>query len=258
LFGEECGLELAKFIFLSGIKTLGLLFLGLLASKAVGALQSPRTPALRWGLYALILAAVVLGALAVGEDVAAETSMRASGRDLARGDGGRALVNAQRAVELRPATLRYWQTLSSIKFAQKQYTSTVADAPALRALAGGKLEEADAYRIAVSHFLLGDCGKVHPLTETLIRDNPAYAAPRVLEGYTLLSEKHYDQASKTFLEVLRMYPSQQSAVEGLAHAQYLSGNRASALSVLEQTARYPFAPEARRRFEDLKGLYALE
>lgn len=255
-------MELTKFIFLTGIKALGLLFLGLLASKAVGALQSSearhqRTPAIHWGLYAVILAAVALGALTVGYDVAAETYMRASGRDLARRDGASALVNAQRAVELRPAALRYWQTLSSIKFAQKQYTSAVADAPALRVLAGGKLEEEDAYRLAVSYFLLGEYGKVHPLTQDLIRDKRAYAAPYVLEGYTLLAEKHYDQASKIFLEVLRMYPSQQTAVEGLAHVQYLSGNRASALSVLEQTARYPFAPEARRRFEALKGLYAL-
>jgi tetratricopeptide (TPR) repeat protein len=210
------------------------------------------------GLYAVILAAVALGALTVGYDVAAETYMRASRSDLARGDGIRAWVNAQRAVELRPATLRYWQTLSSIKFAQKQYVSTVADGPALSALAGGKLEEADAYRLAVSHYLLGELDQVHPLTQALIQDNPAYAAPRVLEGYTLLAEKHPDQATKMFLEVLRMYPSQVTAVEGLAHAQYLSGNRASALSVLEQTARYPFAPEARRRFEALKGLYALE
>lgn len=256
-------MELAKFFFLTGIKALGLLFLGLLASKAVGALQGSeargqKMAALQWGLHAVILAAVVLGALAVGYDVAAETYMRASGRDLARRDGAHALANAHRAVELRPASIRYWQTLSSIKFAQQQYASAVADAPALRALGGGKLEEEDAYRLAVSYYLLGEYDNVHPLTQDLIRDNRAYAAPYVLEGHALLAEKRYDQATKTFLEVLQMYPSQQSAVEGLAHAQYLGGNRAAALSVLEQTAKYSFPPEVRRRFEALKGLYALE
>jgi tetratricopeptide (TPR) repeat protein len=255
-------MEFARFIFVAGIKTLGLLFLGLLASKAVGALQNSQSPvrrssAIQWCLYALILTLVGLGALTVGYDVAAETYLRASARDLARQDRVHALINAQRAVEVRPGNIRYWQTLSGIKFAQKQYASTVADTAALAALDDGKLDEADAYRLAVSHFLLGEYDKVHPLTQTLIRDNRAYAAPYVLEGYTLLAEKHYDQATKVFLEVLRMYPSQQSAVEGLAHAQYLSGNRAAALSVLDQTARYPFAPEARRRFEALKGLYAL-
>lgn len=255
-------MELAKFIFVSGIKTLGLLFLGLLASKAVGALQGLKSPgrrssAIQWCLYALILILVGLGAVTVGYDVAAETYARASARDLARHDGARAFSKARLAVELRPANVRYWQTLSNIKFTEKQYASAVADTAALRALGGGKLDEEDGYRLAVSHFLLGEYDKVHPLTQTLIRENRAYAAPYVLKGYTLLAEKHYDRATRTFLEVLQMFPSQQSAVEGLAHAQYLAGNRAAALSVLDQTARYPFAPEVRRRFEALKGLYAL-
>ena len=255
-------MELVRFLLVAGIKTLGLLFLGLLASKAVGALKSSELPgrqttAIQWCLCALVLTLVGLGALTVGYDVAAETYLQASARDLARQDRAHAMVNAQRAVALRPGNIRYWQTLSGIKFAQKQYASTVADAEALKALEGGKLDEADAYRLAVSHFLLGEYHKVHPLTRALIRDNRAYAAPHVLEGYTLLAEKHYDQATKSFMEVLRMYPSQQSAVEGLAHAQYLGGNRAAALSVLDQTARYPFAPEVRKRFEALKGLYAL-
>ena len=90
----------ARFMFVAGIKTLGLLFLGLLASKAVGALQNSPSPirrssAIQWCLYALILTLVGLGALTVGYDVAAETYLRASARDLARQDRDHALINAQ-------------------------------------------------------------------------------------------------------------------------------------------------------------------
>lgn len=256
-------MELAKFILIASVKALGLLFLGLLASKAVGALQGSgatrrRNYAALWGLYAVILALVATGALTIGYDVAAEIYARASARDLAGRQAARAHFNAQRAVELRPGNLRYWQTLATMKFAEKQYASVVADAPALQALAGGKLEESDAYRLAVAHFLLGRFDKVHPLTQTLMRENRAYAAPYVLEGYTLMAENQFAPAAKVFLEVLRMFPSQQAAVEGLAHSLYLGGNHPAALSVLDQTAKFRFPPEVRRRFEALKGLYAHE
>ena len=256
-------MELAKFIFIACVKVLGLLFLALLASKAVGALRRPsperrRNSLAAWGLYAVILALVALGALTIGYDIAAETYSRASGRNFMRRETAQACANAQRAVELRPGNLRYWQTLSTMKFAEKQYASLVADTPALQSLAGGTLEEADAYRLAVSFFLLGHYAKVHPLTQTLMRENRAYAAPYVLEGYTLIAEKQFAQAAKVFLEVLQMFPSQQAAVEGLAHAHYLGANRGAALSVLEQTAQFRFPPEVRQRFEALKGLYAHE
>ncbi len=253
-------MELAKFIFVASVKVLGLLFLGLLASKAVGALQGAsasrrRNSPLEWVLYAVILAVVVTGAVTIGFDVAAETYARASVRNLARRETAQACINAQRAVELRPGNLGYWQTLATMKFTERQYASLAADAPAMQSLAGGKLEEADAYRLAVSHFLLGDFAKVHPLTETLMRENRAYAAPYVLEGYTRIAEKQFAPAAQVFFEVLQMFPSQQTAVEGLAHALYLDGDRAGALSVLEQTAKFRFPPEVRRRFEALKGLY---
>jgi hypothetical protein len=53
-----------------------------------------------------------------------------------------------------------------------------------------------------------------------------------------------------------MFPSQQAAVEGLAHVHFLRGDTASALEVLDQTAKFPFSPEARKRFAALKALYA--
>jgi tetratricopeptide (TPR) repeat protein len=246
-------MEFVRFLFIAGVKALGLLFLALLVIKAAAELKRPR--ALRAVFHAATWMLVILGALTLGYDVAAENFHRASARDVAAKDLDHALANVQRAIELRPGKLAYWQMLSGIKFAQKQYASALADEPVLRSLGGGKLEEADAYRLAVCHYLLGEYDRVHPLTQTLVRDNPAYAAPRVLEGYALLAERRFDESSRVFLEVLKTYPTQQSAVEGLAHAQYLSGNWSSALSVLDQTARYPFPPEARRRFEALKGLY---
>lgn len=256
-------MELARFIIIASVKVLGLLFLALLASKAVGALQGTGDSQRRklpheWGLYAVILVLVAVGALTIGYDVAAETYARASGRNFARREMAQALANAQRAVELRPGNLGYWQTLATMKFGEKQYASLIADTPTLQSLAGGKLNESDAYRLAVSQFLLGDFAMVHPVTQTLMRENRAYAAPYVLEGYTFMAERNFGQAAKVFFDVLQMFPSQQAAVEGLAHAHYLNGNRAAALSVLEQTARFRFPPEVRKRFESLKGLYAHE
>ena len=133
-------MELTKFIFITGLEVLALLFLSLVAAKAVGALLSAEArsrwaASIRWSLYGLILALAALGAMTIGYDVAAEVYMRAGERELAAHDLARAYINARRAVELRPDRLRYWQALSGIKFAQKQYASVTADAPALQSLA---------------------------------------------------------------------------------------------------------------------------
>lgn len=256
-------MDLFRFIFIASMKALGLLFLGLLATKAVEGLRPHeshdrrRTP-FQWGLAGVILALVALGAITIGYDVAAEFYARAGERGLAERDLARAYTHARQAVEFRPGNLRYWQVLSTVKFTQKHYASVIADGPALQALGGGNLSEPDAYRLSVVHYLVGEYDQVHPLTRRLIRDNRFYAAPHVLEGYTLLAESKHDEATKVFLEVLRMFPEHQSAVEGLAHAQYLGGNPGAAISVLNQTAKYKFPPEVRNRFEALKGLYGLE
>lgn len=256
-------MELARFIFIACLKVLALLFLSLLAAKAVGALRGASTPdrrhvLIQWGLYGLVLALVTLGAMTVGYDVAAEVYVRAGNRAREGRDLVRAYMNTRQAVELRPTNLSYWQALSATKFAMQQYASGAADASAIQALAGGKLSEPDGYQLGVSYYLLGEYTQVHPLTQSLIRDNRFYAAPYVLEGYALLAENRWGEATKVFQEVLRMYPTQQSAVEGLAHAQYLGGNRLASISVLDQTAKYKFSPEVRQRFEALKGLYGLE
>jgi tetratricopeptide (TPR) repeat protein len=256
-------MEMARFIFWTALKTLSLVFLGLLAAKAVAGLRVPggagqanRLGAVRGVLYLLILLPVILGARDVGNEVAARNYVWTSEENLAQGQLAKAYANALRAVELRPGMLGHWQLLARVKLALRQFASVVADMPAIQSLSGGKLDEDDAYRLAAAYYFLGQHEKVYPLTQQMIRDNHMYAAAYVLQGYSYLAQKKYPEAEKTFLEVLQLFPTQQSAVEGLAHAHFLAGNTAAALDVLDQTAKFPFPPEARKRFEALKALYA--
>ena len=55
--------------------------------------------------------------------------------------------------------------------------------------------------------------------------------------------------------MLQIFPDNQAAVETLARAYYLGGDRQRALAVLDETAKFPFPPPVRQRFEALKGLY---
>jgi tetratricopeptide (TPR) repeat protein len=256
-------MEEVRFIFWTAIKTLSLVFLGLLAAKAVTGLQV-QAPArrgrdlswLRGTLYGLILLLVFLGARDVGLDVAAQNYAWTSGKNLAQFQLAQAYANARRAVELRPGALRYWQTLAQVKLALRQFASLQADMPIIQALSGGKLDEEDAYRLAACYYYLAEYDKVIPLTQRMIKENRVYASAYVLQGFTYTAQKKYPEAQRTFLEVLQMFPSQQAAVEGLAHVHFLRGDTASALEVLDQTAKFPFSPEARKRFAALKALYA--
>lgn len=256
-------MDFARLVFWTAIKVLGLVILGLLAAKAVSGLRRPgalkswdRLTWVRAPLYAAILALVILGGRNVGTDIAAESYARASYRNLDKRQLAKAYENALRAVELRPGELRYWHALASVKFAQKQYASLVADRPVLLALGGGKLDEQDAYSCAAAYYFLAQYDKVIPLTQSMIRENRAYAAPYVLQGYAFLAQKRFSEAERSFLDVLQMFPTLQVAVEGLAHAHFLHGERLEALAVLDETSRFSFPPEARRRFEDLKTFYA--
>lgn len=199
---------------------------------------------------------MVQGARTVGTAIAAENYAHTSRQNLARFQLPKAYENALRAVELRPDEIRYWHVLADAKFAQKQYSSLVADQPVLLALGRGELQEEDAYSCATAYYFLGQYDKVIPLTQEMIRENRVYAAAYVLQGYTFLAQKRFSEAERTFLEVLQMFPTMRVAVEGLAHAHFLEGDRAAALSVLAQTSKFSFAPEARQRFEALKALYA--
>jgi tetratricopeptide (TPR) repeat protein len=256
-------MEVARFVFWTALKTLSLVFLGLLAAKAVASLRVPaasgRGSGFRVGkgaLYFLILLLVTLGARDIGIDLAARNFAWTSEENLAQAQLARAYANAGRAVRLRPGVLGYWQTLARVKLALRQFASLVADMPTIQSMSGGKLEQDDAYRLAASYYFLGQHDRVIPLTQQMIRENHVYAAAYVLQGYSYMAQKKYPEAERTFLEVLQMFPTQQSAVEGLAHTHFLAGNTAAALDVLSQTAKFPFPPEARTRFEALKALYA--
>ncbi len=250
------------FILWEVMKVLGLVFLGLLAAKAVANLPSPglgqgtrRLRLVRMALSAVILGLVLLGGRSVGFDVAAQLYAGASQDNLAHGQLSKAYENAMRAVDFRPGVIRYWRTLALAKLAQHQCASLLDDLPAFQSLSGRKLDEEDAYRFAVCDFYLARYDKVIPVTEQLIRRNPWYTAPYILQGMVYVAQKKYPEAERTFQDLLRMFPTHQAAVEGLAHVYFLSGNRARALDVLNQTDKHPFPSEARKRFEALKALY---
>jgi tetratricopeptide (TPR) repeat protein len=251
-----------RFIFWEVLKTVALILLALLSAKAIRGLRGAGVPGrsqqlrfVRGLLYFVLLAMVAFGALGIGDDVAAELYFTASGDNLDRSQVRQAYNNALSAVRLRPSVLRYWQMLASAKLRQGQFKSLLEDQRTLQALSAGRLEESDAMRCALARFFLGQYEQVIPLTRELIRNNRFYAAPYVLQGKTFLALKNYPEAERSFLEVLQIFPGQQDAVEGLAHAHFLAGDTRQALAVLDETARYPFSPEARKRFASLKALY---
>ena len=251
-------METIKFIFWEAMKALGLVFVGLLAVKTAANLKYG-TGWLRWlkgGLYVLILGLTLLGARTVGYDVAAQVYLSASQDELTHARYPRAYDNALRAVQLRPGSLRCWRQLALTKIYLRQFASLLDDMPAFQSLAGGKLDEEDAYRFALCYFYLADYDKVLQLTRQLISQNRFYAAPYVLEGLAYTAQKKYHDAELTFLNVLQMFPTHEAAVEGLAHAYFLDGNRAGAVAVLNLTSKHAFPSDARQRFEALKALYA--
>ena len=55
--------------------------------------------------------------------------------------------------------------------------------------------------------------------------------------------------------MLQIFPNNQAAVESLARAYYLGGDRRRALAVLDRNREVSLPSCARQRFEALKGLY---
>jgi tetratricopeptide (TPR) repeat protein len=246
--------EIIRFIFWEAVKILGLVFLGMVSAKAVAGLivrQSWIKPA----LYALILALAGAGAWIAGNDVAAEVYMWNSGSNLSHGDLPRAYSNALRAVAMRPNNLTYWHALIQSKMGLQQIQSVLDDEPTIRTLGKGNVDEVDDYQFALCRYFLGEYDKVVAVTLRLNRRNPSYAAPYVLQGLAYTAEKKFPEAQQSFLAVLQLFPNHQAAVEGLARAYYLAGERQRALAVLDETVKYPFPPPVRARFEALKGLY---
>ena len=255
-------MERVQFIFWELTKVLVLIFLGLVSVKAVGALKASNGAGrakwvipLRYALYAVILALAICGADIAGYDLAAESYYWVSGSNLSDLQLDKAYSNALRAVALRPGILRYWQQLAQVKLRAHQYESVIEDESKIKELSGGQLSEDDAVRLAASDLARGHYDRVLSITARLVRANPSYTVPYILRGQAYLSLKDYANAEKTFLQVLQQVPTLTPAVEGLAHAYYLSGDTARCLAVLNATAKYSFSPGERKHFEDLRELY---
>ena len=253
-------MEQIRFIFWELLKILGVSFVSLLAAKGVAGLKVSQNRTLvsrlagaRVFLYALVLAMAVFGARTFGYDIAAEVYYRSSLSDAPH--PAKNYFNALQAVQLRPGVLRYWQGLESAKFALGQWASVVDDAPAMERVAGHELDEVDSYRVAVSLYYLGRYDEGLRIIERLIRQNRLYLPPLILQGHILIAQKRYGEAERVLASVVSELPTDQLAVESLAHAYFLEGNRRQARKVLEDTSRLPFPAEARHRFEALRGLY---
>jgi Flp pilus assembly protein TadD len=242
-----------QFTLAESLKALALLFLALIASRVAAA---TRIRSLSVAGRALTAALAIWAARGLGVEISAGTHNFAAASELERQEPARAYANALRAAELKPGTLSYWESLEQSKVALRQFNSALQDEPVLTGLAGGELDESDALFYAWCHYDVGDYEQALARTRRLIRKNPYFAAPYTLQGHAYVAEKNYEQAKQSYLTVLQMFPNDAAAVEGLAHVYYLSGNAAGAEEVLRQTGKYSFPAEARRRFEDLKRLYA--
>lgn len=251
-----------RFIFWELLKILGVSFLSLLAAKGVAGLKATANDRLASTLarakplwYAAVLGLAVFGAWNFGYDIAAEVYYRTSLDDAQHARLEKSYLNSLQAVRLRPGVLYYWQALESAKFRLGQCASVVDDAPALERVAGRDLDEADSYRVAACLYFLGRYDEALRITARLVRQNRFYLPPSILAGHILMAQGKYGDAQQAFKSVLNVLPTSQVAVEGLAHAYFLEGNRRQALEVLEDASRLPFAVEAQERFEALKGLY---
>jgi tetratricopeptide (TPR) repeat protein len=254
--------EQGRFIFWELLKILGVAFTSLLAAKAVASLKAAQDHSLAsrlarakpW-LYVLILALVSFGAWNLGYDIAAEVYYWVSLSDIQNSRLAKAYLNSLQAVVLRPGVPRYWTALEAAKFNLRQFASVVDDLPAMQRVIGGDLDEVDSYRLAACVFFLGKYDEVLNITEQVIRQNRFYVPPYILQGDVLIAQRKYGEARQAFLAALQILPTDQEAVEGLAHAYFLEGNRQQALRILNETSKLPFSTEAQERFEALKGLY---
>lgn len=270
-------MEVIRFFSWETIKILALALLGLAAAKAIRQWTSVRVrsgaqgafPALtsddsalsrrpknlRLALNAVVLGLIVVGARGIGNEIAAEFYLIAANNYLAQSQAARAYGNALSAVQLEPHSLEHWQVLSASKFALHQYASVIADQGTFESLTRGSLDERDAMRFAFADFFLARYDEAVLMATQALKDNRTYPAPYVLLGTVYTAEKRYVDAERAFLQVLQIYPTQEPAVEGLAHVYFLTGDPGRALAVLDETRQFPFSPEARARFEALRALY---
>ncbi|HET7099742.1 MAG TPA: tetratricopeptide repeat protein [Terriglobia bacterium] len=250
---------IAHFVFWEILKAIALIFLALLSIKIISALRIPasrRPRMIRGTLYAVVVILVVAGARVLGYDTAAEVYYRTAQSDLAQRKIELAYSNALRAVELRPADVRYWQTLVQAKIAGRQFRSALEDEAALRALSGGQLDPDEEARFVTCRYFLGQYGEVVRITGQMIQQNRLYPLAYVLQGLAYTALKNYPAAEATFLKVLGLFPTQTDAVAGLAQSYFLAGDTSRALAVLDATRHYDFAAPARKRIDELKAFYA--
>jgi tetratricopeptide (TPR) repeat protein len=260
---QQKPVEMIHFMFWEALKVMALALLGLMAAKvvanlrpAVGEAGARQLRRIKLGLYSLGVALVMVGAWNAGYDIAAEVYYWANQDNLERKEFPKAYMNALRAVQLRPGVLRYWRALLTSKTYVGQFASALEDKPALESLSGGSLDEGDAYQFALCSYLLAQYSDVERATERLIQQYPYYVASYILQGLAYTAQRKFPEAERSYLDALRFLRNNQAAVEGLAHAYFLAGDRGRALAILDETATRPFSPEARKRFEALKGLYA--
>jgi tetratricopeptide (TPR) repeat protein len=252
-------MEAAHFVFWEALKTIALVFFSLLSLKMIGALPifGGRLRLAGKGLlYAAVLALALIGARFIGYNTAAEVYFWSAQRNIAHKQLVLAYSNALRAVNLRPAKLEYWETLDQIKMIGGQYASVLQDGPALRTLSGGRLGAPDLLRFATCLYMLGRYNQAIATTRRVIRRDRSYPYAFVLQGMAYIASHNFAAAENTLLASLAMFPTETDAVEQLAQAYFLDGNVPRALTVLDATAHYPFSPQSRRRFEELKALYA--
>ena len=255
-------MEQVQFIFWEALKAFGLALLALVAIKAISHLRpagnanrGKPSKGLQVALYAMVFALAILGARGIGRETAAEIYFWAAARNLEASNVVKGYLNAAKAVELRPGVLRYWQTLARAKVMGQQYASLLQDQPAFESLEGADWNDDDRLRFALCHLALRQYDQVIPMTQRLVEHSPIFAEAYVVQGSAYTGLKQYAQAEHSFLKALDIYPSQTSAVEGLAHLYFVTGQTGKALGVLNATAKYPFSPEARKRFAALQGLY---
>ena len=249
-------LEPFEFVFWEGLKAFALVVAALLAAKDAKSFAAPVRPAGRsWILYAVILVIVAFGSRTLGMDVAAEVYSWAGQKNLDRREYVLAYSNAVRAVNLRPEILRYWQLLARSKFSLRQFDSLLRDEPALRSFSSQGLDEDDLLRLAYCHYFLGQYSDGIVLTKQFIARSPTYPKAYILQGQAELNLRQYSEAEHDFMTSLQILPTQSDAVEGLAHAYFLSGNTAQAIAILDATSHYSFPSPSRRRFQALKDLY---
>ena len=242
---------------IQGLLTMALVILSLLTVKTVFALPYFHSPRFAWRYSAgvVILVLTLWGGYGIGCMITAEVSHLAGQRALEQGNKQEAYRHCIRAIRYRPGEFRYWQHLTSVKMALRQFSSALGDKPAYLELTAGRLEPSDEYRFATCHFFRADIEAAEAILDKLVQENPHFPAPQLLLGMTYAAQANFIQAEAEFLEVLQRFPNHPLAVEKLAQVLYLQDRKRNALQLLRQTRKIPFPASLHQHFDELILLY---